>query len=59
VRVDGSVDPRSVQIHKTTALEFARAVVDVIPRWRFAPLEVAGCKVASLVQMPSVFRLTR
>ena len=59
VRADGSVDPRSVQIHKATALEFASAVLDVMPQWHFFPLEVAGCKVASLVQMPSLFRLTR
>jgi TonB family protein len=57
VRADGSVDSRSVQIRKTTALEFASAVLNVVPQWRFFPLEVAGCRVASLVQMPSAFRL--
>lgn len=59
VRADGSVDSRSVQIRKTTALEFASAVLNILPQWRFLPLQVAGCKVASLVQMPSAFRLRR
>jgi TonB family protein len=59
VRADGSVDLRSVQIRKATALEFASAAVEVMPRWRFSPLEVAGCKVASLTQMPFVFGLNR
>ena len=41
------------------SLDFAKAVLSVVPKMRFYPLEVAGCKVASLTHMPFVFGLNR
>jgi len=59
VRPDGTVDPASMQVQSATVLDFANAVVSVVPSMHFFPLEVAGCKVASLIQMPFVFGLNR
>jgi hypothetical protein len=57
VRPSGDVDPSSIQFLKATRLEFASAVVQVLPSMHFFPMQIAGCKVATLVQMPFVFGL--
>jgi TonB family protein len=54
----GMPDMASVQILQATATPFASAVLDVLPRFRFFPLRVNGCPLASLVQMPFTFALT-
>ena len=57
VRPDGEVDPSSMQFLKATRLEFASAVAQVLPSIHFYPMQIVGCKVATLVQMPFVFGL--
>jgi hypothetical protein len=59
VRPDSTVDPRSIHFGEVTSLEFANAVLEVLPRMRFSPLQIAGCSVASLRQMPFIFSLNR
>ena len=59
VRADGAVDPGSTRFLKATSIEFADAIASVLPQMRFFPLEVAGCKVASLTQMPFDFGMNR
>jgi outer membrane biosynthesis protein TonB len=55
VRADSSVDPGSIQILRSPSMEFVRAVAEWLPRARFYPMEISGCLVASLVQMPLYF----
>ena len=57
VQRDGMADPTSIQLVKATRLEFGSAVVQALSAFRFYPMQVAGCTVASLVQMPFVFSL--
>jgi TonB family protein len=38
--------------------EFVHAVFDVLPRMRFTPAELRGCKVKQLVQLPFAFKLS-
>lgn len=59
VQQNGEVARRSIQFLKATALDFASAVADVLPSIQFYPMEIAGCKVAALVQMPFLFGLNR
>jgi TonB family protein len=59
VNADGSYEPESLQVLRSTSREFLQAVLDVLPRLKFFPLEVAGCVVPSLVSMPFVFGLSR
>jgi TonB family protein len=42
----GSVEPSSISIVTSTNDDFANAVVEVLPRWKFTPSTVRGCKVA-------------
>jgi TonB family protein len=46
----GSVDPSSVQIVSSTNDDFANAVVDVLPKWKFTPSTVRGCRVARSIR---------
>ncbi len=54
---DGIPDVSSVQVGRLTALQFASAALDVLPRLRFDPLKVEGCPVAALAIMPFQFNL--
>jgi hypothetical protein len=47
----GSVDPESIEIAESTDDDFAQAVVDVLPRWRFTPSMVRGCRIARRVRL--------
>ena len=47
----GNVDPDSIQIALSTDDDFARAVLEVLPRWRFTPSMIRGCRVARLLRL--------
>ena len=47
----GNVDPESIEISQSTDDDFARAVYEVLPRWRFTPSMVRGCRVARPVRL--------
>jgi hypothetical protein len=52
----GRVLPGTVEFTKVTTETLARAVLDVLPYWRFEPAQIAGCAVPALVSQS--FRLT-
>lgn len=56
---DGRADVQSLQLLTATALPFVDAVLEVLPQYRFSPLMLSGCPVASLVQMPFKFEIRR
>ena len=47
----GAVDPDSIQIAMATDEDFARAVLEVLPRWRFTPSMIRGCRVARMLRL--------
>ena len=57
VGADGRIDLGSVLILQASTRQFVRSVVDFLPTMRFSPLEIAGCPVRTLVQMPFAFDL--
>ena len=59
VNDDGRGDASSIQVEEATKLDFASAVLAAFPAFRFAPLELHGCPLASIVEMPFEFQLTR
>ena len=46
----GNVDASSIAIVSSTNDDFANAVVDVLPRWKFTPSTIRGCKVARSIR---------
>lgn len=56
---NGAVDATSIQFLRANRLEFAGAVARVLPSLHFYPMQIAGCKVATLVQMPFMFGINR
>ena len=46
----GRVDTSTIEVISATDDEYARAVRDVLPRWRFAPSTVRGCRVARRIR---------
>lgn len=56
-RPDGTVDPTSIQMLKATNLEFASAVLQALVPMHFYPMQIAGCAVTALIQMPFMFSL--
>ena len=46
----GKVDASSIEIVSSTDDDFANAVVNVLPRWRFTPSTVRGCRVARSIR---------
>lgn len=46
----GNVDGSSIDIVSSTDDDFANAVVNVLPRWRFTPSTVRGCRVARSIR---------
>lgn len=46
----GNVDGSSIEIVASTDDDFANAVVNVLPRWRFTPSTVRGCRVARSIR---------
>ena len=57
VRPSGLVDATSIQFLKATHVEFASAVAEVLPSYHFQPMQIAGCNVSTLAQMPFLFGL--
>ena len=47
----GNVDPDSIEIALSTDDDFARAVLEVLPRWHFTPSMIRGCRVARLIRL--------
>ena len=56
---DGVPDVSSVQIGRLTALQFASAALEVLPKMRFEPKKVEGCPVSAYATMPFTFNLNR
>jgi len=46
----GNVDASSIAIVSSTNDDFANAVVDVLPRWKFTPSTIRGCRVARSIR---------
>ena len=42
----GGVDPSTIEVISSTDDDYTRAVLAVLPRWRFTPSMVRGCRVA-------------
>lgn len=55
VSAEGRVLPGTVEFSRVTTPTLARAVLDVLPSWRFAPARVAGCPVPALVSQSFSF----
>ena len=55
----GRVDAQSVRVIEASHELFARAVLEVLPRFRFIPAEVSGRRVRMTAQMPFEFTLER
>lgn len=53
----GRIDPNSVQVPPSVHPSFAKAVRDVLPRWRFVPAEVRGRRVRQLMEQNFRFRI--
>ena len=59
VNADGQGDGASIQVEEATALDFATTVLAAFPSVRFSPMELQGCPLASIVEMPFEFQLRR
>ena len=57
VGADGLAEDGTVVALRPARREFMQSVLDALPTFRFRPLEVEGCAVRSLEQMPFTFRL--
>ena len=47
----GNIDPESMEVALSTDDDFAQAVLDVLPRWRFTPSMIRGCRVARQLRL--------
>lgn len=59
VRPDSTVDMRTLAFVRATSVSFAQAVLTSLRDMRFFPAVIDGCPVASVVQMPFQFGLSR
>jgi len=59
VSADGKADLRSLQFLNATATPFIDAVLEVLPQYRFSPLAIGGCPIATLARMPFNFEIRR
>ncbi len=55
VSESGRVLPGTVEFTRVTTRTLARAVLEVLPSWRFAPATIAGCPVPALVSQSFSF----
>jgi hypothetical protein len=55
VSAEGRVLPGTVEFRRVTTSTLARAVLDVLPSWRFVPATISGCPVAALVSQSFSF----
>jgi TonB family protein len=56
---DGLARPETVRVIRSDGVNFEKAVLEVLPSFRFNPATINGCPVAALVQMPFGFRIGR
>jgi TonB family protein len=54
----GKPDLSTVDVVETPAFDFVRAILEVLPTFRFRPLVVDNCPVPVVVSMPFEFHLT-
>lgn len=54
---DGQAEMRTLRVLKSSHADFTRAVREYLPRMRFSPAELDGCKVRQVVQLPFAFKL--
>jgi len=59
VDTSGAARMETVRVVRGTYREFAEAVLDALPNWRFEPARIGGCAVMEYVQMPFAFRMDR
>ena len=55
----GGVDPQAVRVLESTHELFSRAVLEVLPRYRFVPAEVNGRRLRMVAQMPFEFTIAK
>ena len=55
VNEQGRVVPGTVEFRRVTTTPLARAVLKVLPLWRFEPARIAGCAVPALVSQAFKF----
>jgi hypothetical protein len=55
----GRVVPGTVEFRRVTTSSLARAVLAVLPLWRFEPARIAGCAVPSFVSQSFRFAFPR
>ena len=59
VRANGTVEPPSVKVLRSTDVAFTDAVLAAVPCMRFVPAIVQGQRVRQLVQQPFTFDIAR
>lgn len=59
VDTTGRVDPQAVRVLESTHELFSRAVLEVLPRYRFVPAAVDGRRVRMVAQMPFEFTIAK
>ena len=57
VDVTGKIDTSTIQIPPSVHPRFAKAVMDVLVRWRFVPAEIKGHNVRQLMEQPFEFKI--
>jgi TonB family protein len=55
VDVDGVPEEASIQVVNATQREYAAAALDAMPKFRYRPLEVNGCRVRAFAEEPFRF----
>jgi TonB family protein len=46
----GAVDTSTIDVVSSTDDDYTRAVLAILPRWRFTPSMVRGCRVARAIR---------
>jgi protein TonB len=59
VGTDGTVDPSTLQVVRSSDPAFTTAVRDAIPALRFQPARVGGRAVRQLIEQPFTFALSK
>jgi TonB family protein len=59
VSPQGKADLGSVQVDTKSPINFVDAMLEALPDYRFKPLAISGCPVASVAQMPFIFNLAK
>lgn len=59
VDTTGRAEMRTFKVLKASHEDFVKAVREAVPRMRFIPAEIAGCRVRQIVQLPFGFWTVR